>query len=169
MTSFHNFVCVAAVCVFGCGGASQQAAPPSTAQVAASRAASPAEGAAEPDVPGGTILLARAEVQLSSTYAHLGQPLRLRTISVLVTPTGEVLVPTRAVIAGKVTKRAGDRVWIELDTLQMEGVSQPVKARIIGAEAGFKGTIHAGDHLAVRFDGPVYSLAAVRARAGGTR
>jgi hypothetical protein len=155
---------VAAALTLGCGGSSA----PSVVSPSAPVAAAPAGQAAdEPDVPGGTELLARADAPLSSRFAHINQPVLLRTESVLVTPSGEVLVPKDAVITGQVTARIGERVQIDLERLEMEGVAQPLKARIVGTENGFAGEIHAGDRLKIRLDGPVYSLAAVRARAPG--
>jgi hypothetical protein len=162
MTFQRDRVIVAALLLLGCGGASTASLPAASTPAAAPP---PAQVAAEPDVAGGVELLARADAPLSSRYAHIGQEVLLRTDSVLTTPEGEILVPKDAVLAGAVTGRVGDRVQIDLDRLEMEGVAQPVNARIVGAEDGFAGEIHAGDQVRVRLDGPVYSLAAVRAGA----
>ncbi len=133
-------------CLAGCGALFGGAGRPET----------------EGDIPEGTMMWVRLEKPLSSRYSHLGEPIRARTVSEVQSETGEVLVPRNALILGQVSRRIGDAIWLDLETLEYDGLKQRVRARFVGAEAGFTGRLHAGDELAVRLDRPMWSIAAMR-------
>jgi hypothetical protein len=125
-------------------------------------------------VPEGTVIWARLEKPISATYSHLGEQVRVRTVTEVQDGLGRVLIQRGTLLTGSVTGRtfAGRRILIDIDTLELGGIRHEIKAHIVGTEAGFGGRFHAGDEVPVRFEtavraGPAEVAPAEPTRGGG--
>jgi hypothetical protein len=117
------------------------------------------------DVPRGTMLGVRLELPLNARYAYLGEPVRLRTVTELQYGDGSVAVPRHALFTGSVSSRTTSSIFITIDRLTFDGMTQRVRARIVGTETGFSGRLHTGDEVVVRLDSSVLSrMALLRSR-----
>lgn len=114
------------------------------------------------DIPEGTMLIVRLEAPLTSRFSHLNEQVRARSTVDVFTDTGVLMLPRGTLFTGSVHDRRGQKIWLRLDRAVVAGRTQSVRARFIGSENGFIGSLHAGDELIVRLDRPMWSLAAIR-------
>lgn len=121
------------------------------------------------DIPEGTMFRVRLEAPVNSHYAHLNEPIRARSLDEVFTDTGVLMLPRHTLFTGSIHDRRGEKIWLELDHAVLDGHPQRVRARFIGSENGFIGSLHAGDELVVRLDRPMWSIVAVRERSAGVR
>jgi hypothetical protein len=126
-------------------------------------------GPEDGDIPEGTQFIVRLEAPLTSRFSHLNETVRARSIDAVFTDTGVLMLPAGTLFTGTVHDRIGPRIWIRLDRAVIDGYPQRVRARFLGAENGFIGSLHAGDRLLVRLEEPMWSVVAVRERLDGTR
>jgi hypothetical protein len=126
-------------------------------------------------VPEGTQLTLRLDEPVSPGRVVVGDLVRAHNVFAVRGPGGEVVIPARAPVLGRVVDRAGAAIWLRIETIEMAGLAQRMRGELVGAtlpqgrsalysDRSVRGELPRGTRLDVRLTRPINSLAALRTR-----